>query len=515
MPEHETPTEVLYEEAPCALLSTRPGGEIVRANQTFCDWLGVPCGEIFEQVRFQSLLTMGSRIYYETHYAPLLRMQGFVSEIALEIRRRDGSVRPVVATAKVERDASGVPIWYHVALFDSSDRRRYEKELLEARKHAEAVSRELEAAEQRRSEFIAMLAHELRNPLAPIRTAVELQRRLDVAGNVVNRTTEMMQRQVGQMVRLVEDLLDVTRIAQDKLTLRMVPVDLSSVVHHALEANEPGLQQARLTLETQLPATAIYAEVDTARIVQVLSNVINNATKFTPPGGHVTLALESRGDEAVIRIRDTGIGIEATELLRVFDMFMQSNRPSDRRGGLGVGLTLARSLVERHGGRITVSSEGLGRGSEFTIHLPLLQTPPAAVISSSTALHVAPVSRRVLVVDDNRDSTEMMGLSLELEGHEVRKAYDGIEALEIAEAFRPDVLLLDIGLPKLDGYRVAERIRARSGDQPVLVALTGWGQESDRQRSEDAGFDAHLVKPVDHDELTRVIATRTDTGTST
>jgi len=228
----------------------------------------------------------------------------------------------------------------------------------------------------------------------------------------------------------------------------------------------------------------------------------------------VTLALESRGDEAVIRIRDTGIGIDATELLRVFDMFMQSNRPSDRRGGLGVGLTLARSLVERHGGRITVSSEGLGRGSEFTIHLPLLQTPPAAVISSSTALHVAPVSRRVLVVDDNRDSTEMMGLSLELEGHEVRKAYDGIEALEIAEAFRPDVVLLDIGLPKLDGYRVAERIRARSGDQPVLVALTGWGQESDRQRSEDAGFDAHLVKPVDHDELTRVIATRTDTGTS-
>ena len=495
----------LYDLAPCALLSTLPSGEIVRANRTFYAWLGATADEVLGQVRLQALLTMGSRIYYETHYAPLLLMQGFVSEIALELHGKDGRICPVVASATQERDASGTVIMHHVALFDSSDRRRYERELLEARKHAELVSRELKSADRMKNEFIAMLAHELRNPLAPLRTAIELQRRRDAADHVVNKTGEMMQRQVGQLARLVDDLLDVTRLSQDKLTLHQAPVDLASVVHHAIEANEPLLQRSGLAFEPQLPAAPVYVEVDAARLVQAISNILNNATKFTPAPGVISLALERDGDEALIRIRDTGIGIEAEKLSSVFEMFMQAAPSAERQGGLGIGLTLAQSLVERHGGRITVRSEGLGCGAEFTIHLPVLRATPQSILPSRTRHEVNATPRRVLVVDDNRDSTELIALLLELHGHEVQQAYDGLTAVELSATFQPDVVILDIGLPGLSGHQAAQRIRAQAGKQPTLIALTGWGQEEDYHKSDQAGFDAHLVKPVDHDVLTQLI----------
>ncbi len=507
MPAHPTPgPETLYDEAPCALLLTQPTGEIIRANQTFFDWLGVTRAALLDGTRFQSLLSMGSRIYYETHYAPLLQMQGAVSEIALEIRRPDGKVCPVVASARQVRDEAGVPVLHHVALFDSSDRRRYEKELLEARKRAERSARDLEAADRQKNDFIALLAHELRNPLAPVRTAVDLLRQVHTSDPIVRKAGEVLQRQVDQMVRLVEDLLDITRLAQDKLTLRPLPVNLSGIVRHAVEAHEPILDQARLHLESRLPLEAIYADVDATRLIQVIANVLNNAAKFTAPGGSVAIELLRDGDDAVIRIRDTGIGIDPAQLSAVFDLFMQARPSAERKGGLGIGLTLARNLVERHGGQISAHSEGVGKGTEVAIRLPARQAPPEGILPAAPPAAARVVPRRVLVVEDNHDAAELMALLLEFQGHQVRRAHDGIEALRLAEAFRPEIVLLDIGLPQLDGYEVAERVRAMPGPQPMLVALTGWGRESDLRRSDAAGFDAHLVKPIDPDTLTALLA---------
>lgn len=504
----EFDAQALFDQAPCALLVTRPTGEIARANRTFFEWLGAGPDEVIGTTRFQELLTRGSRIYYETHYGPMLRMQGFVSEIALEIRCRDGRTAPVVASAKESKDAGGAVLAIHVALFDSSDRRRYERELLEARRRAEHASHALEAADTRKNEFIAMLAHELRNPLAPIHTAVELRVRRDAREHVVDNTTAMLQRQVAQMIRLVDDLLDVSRVGQDKLVVTRVPVDLASVVHHAIEASEPLLAHAGVTLRTELPASALYVEADAARMAQVIGNLLNNAAKFTPRDGTVSLVLERDGLDASIRVRDTGIGIEERQLAHVFDMFTQTDLAVERRSGLGIGLTLARNLIEQHGGRITVTSEGLGKGTEFTIRVPALSEAPHSVDRTARPRpQLRPhVARRVLVVDDNRDSAEMLALLLESHAHEVRQAHDGIEAVEIATAWQPDVILLDIGLPRLNGYQVAERLRAEAPVQPFLVALTGWGQEGDRGKVELAGFDAHLLKPVDHDVLTQLIA---------
>jgi signal transduction histidine kinase len=366
------PVQALYDEAPCALFSTRPDGEIVRANRTFADWLGVPLEDIIGGLRFPTLLTMGSRIYYETHYAPLLRMQGFVSEIALDVRSPAGRVSPVVASARQVRDAAGHPVMVHVALFDATHRRSYERELLQERKRAEEASRSLEAADRRKNEFIAMLAHELRNPLAPLVAAIELQRREPSSGDTAHSLADLMRRQVDQMARLVEDLLDVSRIGQDKLSIRKEPVDLVSVVEQAIEGSASALQVAQVHLAYRSPASSVRVEADGARLVQVVGNLLNNAAKFTPAGGHVTLTLKPEGDDAVISIHDTGIGVAPDQLPFIFDMFMQAHSWPGRKAGLGLGLTLARNLVERHGGRLTAHSEGLGRGTTFTIRLPLL-----------------------------------------------------------------------------------------------------------------------------------------------
>jgi CheY-like chemotaxis protein/anti-sigma regulatory factor (Ser/Thr protein kinase) len=318
----------------------------------------------------------------------------------------------------------------------------------------------------------------------------------------------MVQRQVAQMVRLVEDLLDVSRIGQNKLSIHRVPVDLASVVPHAVETRQPLLESAGLTFVSTLPQLPIYVDADAARLAQVIDNILNNAAKFTPRGGSVTLVLERSGDEALIRIRDTGIGIQQDQLPRVFDLFAQADVSLERRDGLGIGLTLAKSLIERHDGRISVQSEGLGKGTEFLIRLPALAQPLEGVSRSfgPPAAEVPAAPRRVLVVDDNHDSAQLMALLLGFSGHDVRLAHDGLQAVEAAAAFQPQVVLLDIGLPKLNGYEVAQRIRTRPGVQPVLVALTGWGQAEDRRKSSAAGFDVHLVKPVDHDVLTKLLA---------
>jgi PAS domain S-box-containing protein len=499
----------LYEHAPCAYLSTLDDGTIIRANQTFLAWIGARSEEVLGATRFQTLLTVGSRIYYETHYAPLLQMQGFVNEIALEVRRTDGAVRPIVASARQLQGSGHVPTINRLALFDSTDRRRYEQELLQARKRAEDAASALATADAQKNEFIAMLAHELRNPLAPVRNALDLMRRSGNDRTVVARATDVLHRQVAQLVRLVEDLLDVSRVGQDKLSVRRLPIDLASVVHHALEASTPLLDKAGLSYTVGLPDVPIYIAADAARLAQVIGNILNNASKFTPQGGSVTLSLSREGDDAIIRIRDTGIGIDAADLPRVFDMFVQADAPLESKSGLGIGLTLAKSLVERHDGRLTIESEGRGRGVEVIVRLPALGTPLASVSRTSEALAAPdpqPERRRVLVVDDNHDAADMMAMLLDLVGHEVRTAGDGLMAVAAVAEFQPHIVLLDIGLPVLSGYEAAERIRRGPGLQPVLVALTGWGQADDRRRAMEAGFDHHLIKPVDHDFLMRLVA---------
>jgi PAS domain S-box-containing protein len=505
----ETNDTELYERAPCAFLSTLHDGTILRGNQTFFEWIGARSEDVVSKTRFQSLLTVGSRIYYETHYAPLLQMQGFVNEIALEVRRADGAVRPIVASARQLRGSNGAPTINRVALFDSTDRRRYEHELLQARKRAEEAARALAQTDVQKNAFIAMLAHELRNPLAPVRNALALMRRSNNDAAIVDKAAEVMNRQVAQMVRLVEDLLDASRVGQDKLSILRVPIELASVIHHAAETSAPLLEHAGLSFTINLPDSPIYIEADATRLAQVISNILNNAAKFTPRGGSVTLLLAREGEEAVVRIRDTGIGIDAADLSRVFELFTQTATPLDNKSGLGIGLTLAKSLVERHDGRLTIHSEGRGRGTEAIIRLPALATSPASVsrtTQTASAMESKPEPKRVLVVDDNLDSTEMMAMLLELVGHDVRTAHDGLKALDAVAEFRPDVVLLDIGLPGLNGYEAAKRIRLTPGKQPLLVALTGWGQPDDRQRSAEAGFDHHLVKPVNHEVLLDLVA---------
>lgn len=500
-------TDELYEDAPCAHLSTLPDGTIIRGNRTFMAWLGL-APEAVLGTRLQTLLTVGSRIYYETHYSPLLQMQGFVNEIALEMRAANGIVRPVVASARQVRDSQGGATEHRIALFDSTDRRRYEREIIQARKAAEQAADDLSAADRRKNDFIALLAHELRNPLAPLRGAVEILRRSEHANELLEKTSGIMMRQVTQLTRLVDDLLDVSRLGQDKLLVQRVPVDLSSVVYQAVENSTHLFEAAGIELRLVLPNSPTYVDADASRLSQVVENVLNNAAKFTPRGGAVTLTLERDAAQALIRVRDTGIGIDPARLKTVFDLFMQAGDSSSRHDGLGIGLMLAKSLIERHGGGISVESAGLGRGSEFIITLPVLLEAPASVSPAfGPARERAPTpSRRVLVVDDNADSAEMIGLLLRFAGHEVEMALDGLQAVAAAASFTPHVVLLDLGLPALNGYEVAQRIRAGAGPQPLLVALTGRGQDEDRRKSTAAGFEAHLVKPVDYDELLQIVA---------
>jgi signal transduction histidine kinase/CheY-like chemotaxis protein len=373
------------------------------------------------------------------------------------------------------------------------------------RQRAEEALRE---ADRRKSHFLATLAHELRNPLAPIRNAMEILRHSGGDEQKVKRVTEMMQRQVGQMVHLVDDLLDVSRISQDKIELRREPIELASVVQHAVEAARPDYERMNHELTVTLPSQPTYLNADPIRLAQVVGNLLSNACKFTAKGGRIRLTVEQVGQQAVIRVQDTGIGMAAEQLLRIFDMFAQVDTSLERsRAGLGIGLTLVKKLVEMHGGTVEARSAGVGQGSEFVVRLPVLSRPlPPLPREPSGVKPVATVERRILVVDDNPDAADSLAVLLKLSGHEVHVAHDGLEAVEAAAKFQPDVILLDIGLPRLNGYEAARRIRNQQRDRSViLVALTGWGQDEDRRRSEEAGFDAHMVKPVDPAALSNLL----------
>jgi PAS domain S-box-containing protein len=363
-------------------------------------------------------------------------------------------------------------------------------------------------ADRRKDEFLAMLAHELRNPLTPILNAVQLLRLAGGNRGAIQSASEIMERQISQLVRLVDDLLDISRITRGKIELRQERVELASAVNHAIETTRPLLQSLGHRLAVTLPPQPVYLHGDLVRLTQIISNLLSNACKFTGKGGQIWLTVGCEGKQAVIRVRDTGIGIAADQLFHIFELFTQVDTSLERtQSGLGIGLTLVKNLTEMHGGRVEVHSDGYGRGSEFVVRLPLSVEIPKSSSEPAPAKPEMKTGCRILVVDDNQDAATSLATWLKLIGNEIQIAYDGLAALEAATAFKPDIILLDIGLPKMNGYDVARRVRQQPwGEEMVLVALTGWGQDKDREKSREAGFNHHMVKPVDHAALTRLLA---------
>jgi PAS domain S-box-containing protein len=417
-------------------------------------------------------------------------------------RRRDGSVFPMELAISVfrlggERHFTGI-------VRDITERKRMEHELQER-------LRELAEADSQKNEFLAMLAHELRNPLAPMRNALHLLSMPGVPDDTAQRALGMMGRQLNHLIRLVDDLLDVSRIIQGKIELRKQVIDVGSVVHRAVETAQPLIDARRHRLALTVPQTPVFVEGDLLRLAQVVANLLTNAAKYSPPESRIDVSVEQEDGAAVIRVRDEGIGIDADVLPRVFDLFVQADASLARsEGGLGVGLTLVKRLVDMHGGEVAASSAGLGRGSEFSIRLPLVshdvacggteERPARANVTDA-------LRRRVLVVDDNVDAAESIAMILRLSGYDVRCTHDGMTALDAARSYHPHVVVLDIGLPGISGYEVARRLRLDPEfEETPLVAVTGYGQEVDRRRSERAGIDYHLTKPVDPNALQQLLA---------
>jgi PAS domain S-box-containing protein len=412
--------------------------------------------------------------------------------------RPDGSVVWITDCGRVVHDANNQP---NRILGVSGD--------LTRRKALEEALRE---SDRRKDEFLATLAHELRNPLAPIRYAVKV---LDVKGSGTPEqrwAVELIERQTQHMARLIDDLLDINRITRNALELRKESVELSTVIDAAVETVRPLIERDRHELAINLPSEKIYVNGDPVRLAQIFSNLLNNAAKYSKTeqgGGKISLTAKPHGSTVAVSVKDNGVGISDVMLPRVFEMFAQVNKSIDQsEGGLGIGLALARRLVEMHGGSIEAFSEGLRKGSQFTVHLPMIVAAPQHNPTVEQKIEIDGARRRILIADDNPDVAESFEVMLQMFGHDVRTAFDGMEALERAEEFRPDVIVLDVGMPKLDGYETARRIRQQPwGQDVVLIAVTGWGNEKDKNQSAEAGFDIHLVKPVDADTILKSLNT--------
>jgi PAS domain S-box-containing protein len=478
--------ETTFDAITDAVFLADPTGRVVRCNRALSELVGRPAGEL-----------VGSPVAGLHPAVPV----GVDSPLAraLRDRRRETAeaecggrwfrltVDPVPGPCGVPAGAVGI-------LADVTAARRAEETLREA--------------DRRKDEFLAMLAHELRNPLAPLRNALHLQEQPGADPAAVDRSRAVIARQLGNMVRLIDDLLDVSRITRGKIDLKRQRVELGAILDGAVETSLPLVHASRHELTREGPSEPIHLDADPTRLTQVFANLLNNAAKYTPEGGRIRLEARREGDEAVVVVADNGSGIAPEMLERIWEPFAQADRTLGRaQGGLGIGLTLVKRLAELHGGSIRARSAGLGKGSEFTVRLPAAKGPAAATPATGSAPAVGVAVRRVLVVDDNTDAAESLATLVEMWGHEVRSAHDGPAALAAAEEFRPDVILLDIGLPGLTGYEVAGRLRARPEFQSVrLIALTGWGQDADRERSRAAGFELHLVKPVDPTELKKILS---------
>ena len=431
----------------------------------------------------------------------LLSERGADSPVITEALENLGNVTVVERPTRVPTLVSAV----HSAVRSRNRQYQIRSYIAERERYAEA----LRAADQRKDVFLATLAHELRNPLAPMRTALEIMRIAPRSDAAYDHARSVLDRQMKQMTRLIDDLLDLSRISHGKLELKREQVNLRAVVDSAVEITRPMFEAQGHALHIDLPVDPVYLNADPTRLSQVFSNLLNNAAKYTDRGGSIRLSARRDGDHVLVRLEDNGVGIAREDLQRVFEMFTQVGRSMEQsRGGLGVGLALSQWLVRLHGGTITAHSEGLGHGSEFTVRLPVTGAPAQLQAPAENRLEGSRVSgRRVLIVDDNRDFADSLAAVLRLAGNEVCVTYDGLEAVGAAGMWRPDVVLLDIGLPVLNGYDTARRIRDTLGKRnPLLIAITGWGQEEDRRRSRAAGFDHHLVKPIDPAELSTFLA---------
>jgi PAS domain S-box-containing protein len=476
------------EAAPAAMLMVDAQGTILLANALTEMVLGHPREEIIG-CSIEMLVPERFRSAHPGYRA------GFLSD---PHQRPMGAGRELYALRK---DGSEVPVEIGLSPIDTAEGRFVLAAVTDIT-HRKRSEKALQDADRRKDEFLAMLAHELRNPLAAIANAALLLRQRGSSDGTA-RWAELIDRQTAHLARILDDLLDVSRISRGEITLRRGPMVLADAVALALETARPLLETRRHALETDLTAEPMWMEGDANRLAQVIANLLSNAARYTDEGGTVSLGVERDGSEAVIRVKDTGIGIPPEMLPRVFDLFVQGDRSLDRAsGGLGLGLTLAKRLVELHGGRITASSEGVGRGSEFVVRLPLCAGPPSAERAAGPGLSHDSGGRRILLVDDNADSVEALADVLAEAGCQVRMALDGPSALRMAGEFAPDVVLLDIGLPGMDGYEVARRLRADPAlRKVVLVALTGYSQPENRRIAKEAGFDHYLVKPIRFDTL--------------
>jgi two-component system, chemotaxis family, CheB/CheR fusion protein len=445
----------------------------------------IPADRADEEDQILARLRAGERVY---HF-DTVRVRG------------DGQPVHVSLTISPVRDEAGRVVGASKIARDITDRKQAEERIY-------GLMTQLKEADQRKDEFLAMLAHELRNPLAPLSNLLEIMKRADGGGDLIEQARSVLERQLGQMVRLVDDLLDVSRITRGKLELRKERVELAAVLQQSVEICRPLAERAKHELNVSLPPEPIYLHADPVRLAQVFGNLLNNSCKYAEPGGKIWLTAERHGSDVAVKVKDTGIGIPPEKLGSVFEMFMQVDRSLERsQGGLGIGLTLVKRLVEMHGGSVAAYSEGLGRGSEFVVRLPVLNDKPKAKTPEPTAEATKTTAHRILIVDDNRDAATSLATLLQITGNETQTAHDGLEAVEMAGSFRPEVVLLDIGLPKLNGHDACRRIREQPwGKDMVLVALTGWGQDEDRRLSKEAGFNHHVVKPVDFNDLMGLLA---------
>jgi PAS domain S-box-containing protein len=484
----------LFDMAPLGYLSLDSQGRIRQANFACAELLGMERQHLTNK-KLNEFIVSGN----QDHFFNFLR-QSFRDparkRCELEVQRADGSRFHAHVEGLSGQADNGLDHECLAVIMDITKRKRAEEALREA--------------DRRKNEFLATLAHELRNPLAPIRNAVEILKQQGPREVSVQAAQDMIERQLRHMVRLIDDLMDVGRITRGKLQLRPERIELATVLEQALEASSPHVECRELTLAVSLPPERVYLDGDPVRLVQVFQNLLNNACMYTQKGGSIRVNAEQDGANVVVRIMDTGVGIAPDDLPNLFQMFAQVSTPPDQPAtGLGIGLALARGLVELHGGGIEARSEGLGKGSEFRVRLPVcaaMHVPPPAP-AQQRADPEAFTCRRVLVADDNPDNAESLAMLLRLTGHEVETALDGIQTIEVAERFRPEVVLLDIGMPRLNGYEACRHIRAQPwGEAISIVALTGRGQAEDHRKSREAGFNRHLVKPVQPTEILDLVA---------
>ncbi len=490
----ESRYRMLHESLRDAFVQVAMDGRIVECNALYCQMLGYSPEEL-SAMTYQALTPERWHPLEDAIVREQILPRGYSDVYEKEYRRKDGTIIPVELRTTLARDDTGQPNAMWAIVREIATRKQAEEALQEA--------------DRRKDEFLAILAHELRNPLAPLRTGLEIVQRASEDTQAASQALAMMGRQLAQLEHLVDELLDLNRIGQGRIVLRRARVTLADSLDQAVETTRPLIESRGHKLELAVPAEPIVVEADPLRLAQIFANLLNNAAKFTDAGGQLRVSVERQRGEVVVVVADNGVGIPAALLPRVFDLFIQDRSLAPGQSGLGIGLHLVQQLVALHDGHVEARSEGRGRGSAFLVRLPLAEPAttdvPTPRVEAPLALPAG--SRRILVVDDNRDVADSLGMLLTLLNQDVRIAYDGLAALGLAADFRPELVLLDIGMPTLDGYETAARLRAQPWGRDIrLVALTGWGQEEVRRRSHAAGFDRHLVKPIDGQALADLLA---------